>query len=131
MAANLVFGEFDLDLSPGQRMAKEVLLIPLDNLLAFYRHTFVDTDREERRHPSISPLYADRSGLCPALFTVGTAAPLLDDSMFMAARWQTAGNEAQPDLYPECAHGFAVMPIELGCQAIERIHAWLDEMISR
>lgn len=131
VAANLIFGAFDLGLSPSQRSAQDALLIPLENLLAFYRHTFVGTDHEDRRHPSISPLYADLSGLCPALFTVGTADPLLDDSMFMAARWQAAGNEVRLDLYPECAHGFAVMPIELGRQAIDRAQSWLDEMISR
>jgi len=38
---------------------------------------------EERREPDVSPLYADLSLLCPALFLVGTAYPLLDDTLFM------------------------------------------------
>lgn len=131
VAANLVFGAFDLGLTPSQRAGHDALIIPLESLLAFYRHTFGGADREDRRHPSISPLYADLSGLCPALFTVGTADPLLDDSTFMAARWQAAGNEARVDLYPDCAHGFPAMPIELGRLAVERIGSWLDEMLTR
>ena len=47
----------------------------------------------ERRDPDVSPLYADLQGLPPALFSCGTFDPLLDDSLFMSARWQQAGNE--------------------------------------
>nr|WP_245214912.1 alpha/beta hydrolase fold domain-containing protein [Pararoseomonas indoligenes] len=35
------------------------------------------------RDPAISPLYADLAELPPALFTVGTIDPLLDDTLFM------------------------------------------------
>ena len=41
--------------------------------------------------PLASPLLADLSGMPPALFQVGTADPLLDDSLAMAARWTGAG----------------------------------------
>src|SRR5204863_507009 len=51
-------------------------------------------DAEARRDPQFSPLYADLRGLPPALLTVGTLDPLLDDSVFLAARWELAGNEA-------------------------------------
>ena len=50
--------------------------------------------------PDVSPLYADLRGLCPALFTVGTDDTLLDDSVFMAARWELAGNETELAVYP-------------------------------
>eukprot|EP00966_Prymnesium_polylepis_P218159 5049233-Prymnesium_polylepis.1 len=39
----------------------------------------------------------------PALFTVGTDDPLLDDSLFMAARWAAAGSELA--VFPGGAHG--------------------------
>ena len=48
---------------------------------------------EERRDPDISPLYADLSDMPPALFLVGTADPLLDDTLFMERRWRCAATE--------------------------------------
>lgn len=129
-AANLVFGAFDLGMTPTQRTADDALVIPLESLQACYRHTFPGLDREDRRHPSISPLYADLHGLCPALLTVGTGDPLLDDSQFLAARWQAAGNVARLDVYPECPHGFPGFPIELAAVARRRIIDWLDLVLA-
>ena len=60
----------------------------------------------EKRTPDISPLYADLRGLCPALFTVGTRDALLDDSLFMHARWIAAGNQGELEIYPGAAHDF-------------------------
>ena len=77
--------------------------------------------REERREPDVSPLYADLSGLCPALFLVGTADPLLDDSLFMEARWQTAGNETELHVYEDAAHGFIAFPIAYAQEAKDAI----------
>ena len=45
----------------------------------------------------------------PAFFTVGTADALLDDTLFMHARWIAAGNNAQLAIYPcGCARFHAV-----------------------
>ncbi|MEC3977006.1 alpha/beta hydrolase [Amycolatopsis sp. H20-H5] len=82
-------------------------------------------DAEAQRDPAVSPLYADLTGLPPALFTVGGADPLLDDSQFMAARWQAAGNLAQLDVWPECAHGFTNSAPGTGRAAWGRIAGWL------
>ena len=41
--------------------------------------------QEGLRDPAISPLYADLTGLPPAIFCAGTLDPLLDDSLFMSA----------------------------------------------
>jgi acetyl esterase/lipase len=54
----------------------------------------------------------------PALFTVGTLDPLLDDSLFMAARWQAAGNEATLRVYPESIHGFVGFPTAIAASAL-------------
>ena len=56
--------------------------------------------------PDISPLYGDLQNLCPALFTIGTRDALLDDSLFMHARWLAAGNAGQLDVYPGAPHAF-------------------------
>ena len=71
----------------------------------------------DRSDPDVSPLQADLAGMPPALFSVGTLDPLLDDSLFMAARWRAAGAPAELALYPAGVHGFNAFPIELarGC----------------
>lgn len=75
--------------------------------------TYIDallpgTTVEERRDPRISPFYADvrEKRLPPALFTCGSEDPLLDDSMFMGAKWQAWGNEAVVKIYRGAPHGF-------------------------
>jgi len=64
---------------------------------------------EEKRHPSVSPLYADleplRGKLPPALFTCGTEDCLLDDTMFMSTKWLMAGGEAFVKFIPGAPHG--------------------------
>lgn len=74
---------------------------------------------EERRDPAISPLYADLRGLPPAFFSVGDQDPLLDDSLFMSACWQAAGNDAELVVYPESMHGFHAFPTGIAKMAIE------------
>ena len=56
--------------------------------------------------PTISPLYADLGGLPPALFSVGTRDLLLDDTLFMAARWASAGNPLDLAIWPGGCHVF-------------------------
>ena len=62
----------------------------------------------------------------PALFTVGTLDPLLDDSLFMHARWQAAGNRSQLAVYPGGPHGFTSHPTPIARQALERIDRFLQ-----
>jgi acetyl esterase len=91
---------------------------------AWFLDQFVP-DKAPRRDPDASPLYADLRDVPPALFTVGTLAPLLDDSMFMYARWLAAGNQAELAIYPGGVHGLDDFPIKLGEQARERMLAFV------
>jgi acetyl esterase/lipase len=77
------------------------------------------------RVPDVSPLYADLRGLCPALFTVGTGDTLLDDTVFMAARWELAGNETALAVYPHGPHGVTGSPTEMGRRAQARVEDFL------
>ena len=86
-------------------------------------------DTDERRDPGVSPLYADLRDLPPALFTVGTIDPLLDDSLFMAARWRAAGNEGELRVWAEGAHGFTAFPIEIGRRSRAEQHAFVAEAV--
>ena len=73
----------------------------------------------------MSPLYADLAGLPPALFTVGTKDPLLDDSLFMSARWTASGNRAELAVWPGGAHVFTTFDTVLARQARLRITDFL------
>jgi len=113
-AANLMYGCFDLSLSPSMRRAEDALIIDrprVEALVAGVRGAF------ELRDPAISPLYADLTGLPRALFSVGTLDPLLDDSLFMHARWQAAGNVSRLAVFPGGVHGFHMLDGELARSA--------------
>jgi acetyl esterase len=64
----------------------------------------------ERKDPKISSIYGDLSGMPPALFLCGTEDPLIDDSVFMAAKWSQAGNQAELLLVPGAWHAFTLIP---------------------
>ncbi len=83
----------------------------------------------DRRVPDISPLYADLKNLCPALFSVGTRDALLDDTLFMHARWVAAGNPAELAIYPGGAHGFTLFPNALSKAATARMDAFLNRVL--
>jgi acetyl esterase/lipase len=125
-AANLGAGVFDVGLTPSQRASADGLSIPLRVLEACNRMTFPGLDREQRRDPSISPLYADLHGLPPALLTVGTRDPLLDDSLFLHRRLQAAGVDAELAVFPDGSHTFVTSETPLAEAAKARIHAFLD-----
>ena len=67
--------------------------------------------------------------LCRALFTVGTKDALLDDTLFMHARWVAAGNETELAIYPGGAHGFTLFPNELSKSAQARMDAFLNRVL--
>ena len=121
--ANLVYGVFDLSLTPSGRTSPDALLIPTETMRWFASH-FVP-DESILRDPDVSPLFADLHDLPPALFTIGTADPLLDDSLFMHQRWLAAGNAAELAVYPGGIHGFNRLPMTVAREANDRSHAFL------
>lgn len=126
VAANLVFGVYDLSLTPSVRRWGERNLVLSTPIIEWFAECFLPgVGPEERRDPDISPLYADVTGLPPALFSVGTLDPLLDDSLFMAARWRAAGNEAQLEVYEESVHGFIAFPLAVGRQAVDSVAGFI------
>ncbi|MGI8557888.1 MAG: alpha/beta hydrolase, partial [Solirubrobacteraceae bacterium] len=100
-------------------------------ILRFFSECFLPgMDPEGRRRSELSPLYADLAGLVPALFTVGTLDPLLDDTLFMHARWSAAGNPAELSVWREAVHLFTLLPIPAGRAARERQHEFLRSAIA-
>lgn len=120
-AANLVYGAYDLAMTPSQAGWGERNLVLSTPIIEWFGYHFVPPERN--RDPDVSPLFADLAGLGPALFTVGTEDPLLDDTLFMAARWEAAGNEAEVAIYPGGIHAFDYFPdLVLGQRARARMH---------
>jgi acetyl esterase len=122
--ANLVYGAYDMSMTPSQRQfGDERLVLRTIDIAQFY-NAFLPTVTE-RRDPDISPLYARLQDMPPALFSVGTADALLDDTLFMHARWIAAGNAAELAIYPGGAHGFTLFPNALAEQASARMDDFL------
>jgi acetyl esterase len=126
--ANLVYGAFDMSLTPSQRQFGDTRLILRTIDIQQFANAFLPTTID-RRVPDISPVYADLKGLCPALFSVGTKDALLDDTLFMHARWIAACNEAELAIYPGGAHGFTLFPNDLSRAATAKMDAFLSRVI--
>jgi acetyl esterase/lipase len=118
-AANLLYGCYDLGWTPSVRRWGTRNLVLSTPIIGAFTDWFVP-DAGHRADPDVSPLHADLRGLPPALFSVGTLDPLLDDSLFMAARWRAAGNRAELAVYPGGVHAFNAFPIPLAAEANAR-----------
>ena len=123
-AANLVYGAYDFTFTPSVRRWGARNLILSGPIIERFTDWFVP-DRAVRATPDASPLHADLHGLPPALFTVGTLDPLLDDTLFMAARWSAAGNAADLAVYPGGVHAFNAFPLTIAGEANARILEFL------
>jgi acetyl esterase len=127
-AANLIYGAFDLSMTPSQRLWGERNLILSTPILHHFGNLFLPGMSDEaRRDPDVSPLYADLRDMPPALFTVGTLDPLLDDSLFMHARWAASGTRAELRTWPEAIHGFNAFPLRVTAAARAEQYAFLRE----
>jgi acetyl esterase/lipase len=130
-AANLIYGAFDLSMTPSQRNWGEHNLILSTPILHYFGDMYLPgRDAEARRDPGVSPLYADLRDMPPALFTVGTLDPLLDDSLFMAARWRAAGRQAELRVWPEAIHGFNAFPLKVTAASRAVQYAFLREAVA-
>ncbi|RZL88164.1 MAG: alpha/beta hydrolase [Variovorax sp.] len=124
-AAALSFGCYDLTPTPSAANWGARNLVLSTPIIHRYLDWFVP-DAAQRSDPAVSPLRAALHGLPPALFAIGTLDPLLDDSLFMSARWAAAGNHAELAVYAGGMHAFIAMPTALAEQANRRQIAFLQ-----
>ena len=96
---NLVYGVFDLSMTPSQLSGRDLPLIPTKTMRWFYDH-FLQGE-------------------------VNPKDPLLDDSLFMAARLRSTNCEVALDVYPEAIHGFTVLPGAAGEVANKRANNFI------
>ena len=121
VATTLLFGVYDLSLTPSVRSWDGPnLFLDRETLERFVEWFTPGMSPEDRRDPLVSPLYADLRGLPPVLISVGVLDPLIDDSLFLAARLEAAGVNAQLDVYPEAGHGFTNLGLALSRRAEAR-----------
>jgi acetyl esterase/lipase len=123
-AANLSYGNYDTTMTPSQKWIGEDGIF-LQSKDIQYCTSLYAPDPSVRRSADMSALYANLRDMPPAIFSVGTLDPFLDDSLFVYARWIAAGNEAELAVYPGGIHGFTMFPYTLARDANTRIDAFL------
>jgi acetyl esterase len=128
-AANLSYGNFDSSMTPSQARSIEKGILIGRKSIEKFREAYLPKSVNPR-DPDVSPLYADLKSLCPALFLVGSIDPLLDDSLFLYARWIAAGNEAELAVYPGAIHVFNLLPMPLAAEANARVDSYLARAIA-
>jgi acetyl esterase len=124
-AASLLYGNYDLTMTPSQLAAGEDQMISRRSLEWFYDQYV--PDHAQRRDPDVSPLHADLSGLPPTLLSVGSADSLLDDTTFLACRMLAAGVACQLQIVPGGEHAFDGAPVEVCIEGVARIDAFLAD----
>lgn len=129
-AANLSYGNYDTSMTPSQHwVGRNRYLIGTEDIRQC--SNAYAPDISQRRNPDMSALYAELSRMPPALFSVGTLDPFLDDSLFVYARWIAAGNEAELCVYPGAPHGFNIIGHPHAGAANARIDAFLRARTER
>lgn len=129
-AANLSYGNYDTSMTPSQHwVGRNRYLIGTEDIRQC--SNAYAPDISQRRNPDMSALYAELSRMPPALFSVGTLDPFLDDSLFVYARWIAAGNEAELAVYPGAPHGFNIIGHPHAGAANARIDAFLRARTER
>lgn len=126
--ALLAYGVFDLRHTPSSRRFGARPLIINTPIMEWFVRYF--TGNKNLDDPDVSPLLADLSGLPPAFFYVGTDDPLRDDTLFMAAAYEAAGNETELRVYPGAPHGFDGYPIPVGLEATAAGNHFLGRCLS-
>jgi len=129
-AANLVYGSYLPHGTPSVRhWNEEGLVLEADTMTWFGEH-YVGEEHVAMDDPYFSPLYGELHDMPQALFSVGTWDPLLDDTLFMAVRWLTAGNHAELAIYPGGVHAFDAFPTQIATDARTRMHAFIRDAVA-
>lgn len=101
----------------------------LEDLAMMARHYYADHDP---RHPLISPLWADVTGLPPLFVLAGDNEILRDQAVQFAERARQAGVAVDVKIWPGMVHAFPLFAgfIPEGKQAIAEIGAFFDANLS-
>ncbi|OQU95817.1 hypothetical protein CLAIMM_01984 [Cladophialophora immunda] len=121
------YGIFDLSFTPSVLSHQRSVFLSKEHTEIFTETAFENMPIARRKQADVSPLYADLHNLPPAHFLVGTVDPLLDDSIFMAIKWQQAGNEVQVDVVDQGFHAFTLYRFnDTHDEGLEKLISFLD-----
>ncbi len=128
--ANLTAGCYDLALTPSARnWGRDKLVLNTRDIEMFTAH-FLSGPSRDVADPDISPIRADLGDLPPALFSVGTLDPLLDDSLFMAQRWAARGLDTEMAVFAGGCHVFQAFELAIAEEGLARIDGFLRRVIA-
>ena len=126
--ANLVYGVYQPSGTPSvKHWERHGYVLDRETMEWFGEHYLGDLD-VPYDDPRLAPLHGDLADMPPALFTVGTLDPLLDDTLFMAARWAAAGVDTRLGVYPGGVHAFDAFPTDIGLRARTRMHEFIRDV---
>ena len=128
--AVLTYGCYDLRLTPSMRRWGDRPLVLSTPTVEWFVGNLV-AERVRPDDSAVSPLLGDVSGMPPALFSVGTEDPLIDDSLFMAGRWAAAGSVAELAVYPGAIHAFDLFDLAIAREHRAAEAAFLVRCLSR
>ncbi len=126
--AALTYGMFDLAGTPSVALWGTRFLVLSEPVIRWFVGNLLGEG--DPGDPAVSPLKADLRGLPPALFQCGTLDPLIDDTLFMAARWQAAGGVASLDLAAGAVHGYDAFDLAVARAALARRAAFIAERLA-
>lgn len=128
-AANLLYGIYDLRMTPSARRYGEGPQVLTTPAMEWFIGRFAG--RRDLDDPDLSPLMADLDGMPPAVFTVGTNDPLLDDTLFMSERWRLVAPDTERHLFEDAPHAFDAFDVDIASEALDRIEGFLSARLPR
>lgn len=128
--AVMSYGCYDVTGTPSLKNADRRAMVDPQNNRQFVEWAFPGKTTDERRHPSISPLYADLKHLPPALINACESDSLFDDSLFYAARYNAAGNEVRLDVWRGTEHAFDALTEKSFEIYTDRVGEWISARLA-
>lgn len=128
--ANLAYGSYLPHGTPSVRQWTTEGLILDPGIMTWFGGHYVGDMKVAMDDPHFSPLYGELHDMPPAIFTVGTWDPLVDDTLFMATRWLAAGNETELAIYPGGVHAFDAFPTQIASEARARMHEFVRDAVT-
>jgi hypothetical protein len=129
--AVLFYGPYDLSCTLSVRAAPpDTLVLDGPAMTSGLANLLPDRTEEQRRDPAFSPLYANLSGLPPALLLCGTIDPLIDDSRLMAERWIAASGNAHLIVVPDAPHAFNRFPTRVASRTNAFVRTWISARLA-